>query len=123
MYTLPNDFDAAIFVGRRVETLTFSENTINLDFGGDERLLVTTESGVTYEFRDSNDIPVTRQEKIRPPETSLVRLVGKKVVSAAVRDNVNLQLQFENDDIVWFDGRSQQYEMYRVFAGARELVV
>lgn len=123
MYTLPNDFDATVFVGRRVEALTFSENTINLDFGGDERLLVTTESGVTYEFRDGNDVPVTRQEEVKLPETSLVRLVGKRVVSAAVGDNVNLQLQFENGDIVWFDGRSQQYEMYRIFVGARELVV
>lgn len=85
--------------------------------------MVIAESGITYEYLDNEGTRATLREEVKPLETSLVRLIGKKVISATVKDQACLLLQFENNDTVWFDGSSQHYEVYRIIIGSHELIV
>lgn len=124
MYELPSDFDALVFVGHCLESLTFTENTIQLNFGGDDKLFVTSESSIVYERFDTDDgVPEVRKEETKPSETHLARLVGREVTSAVVKGNFCLQLYFGNEGSLCFDGASKQYEMYRIVVGTRELIV
>jgi hypothetical protein len=53
MYTLPDDFDPSVFVGRKVGRLSFTSNTLVLSFDGD--ISVDVESEIRHEGHDERE--------------------------------------------------------------------
>lgn len=48
MYGLPSDFDASIFVGRELQQVSFTVNTVHLTFDGD--VAITLESSFVFQM-------------------------------------------------------------------------
>jgi hypothetical protein len=43
VYGLPKDFDGSMFIGRTVELISFSVNTIHISFDGDVSITIEIE--------------------------------------------------------------------------------
>ncbi|HLQ15028.1 MAG TPA: hypothetical protein VK256_04125 [Candidatus Eisenbacteria bacterium] len=118
MYGLPNDFDPQIFVGRRLETVTFAVNVIVLAFG--DQLTVTILGSLPYFPAGDVEIRVDR-----PPvsSTSLVSVVGRNVVAFDLKSPRELILEFEGRASITLLDDSDSYESYLIKTGKREIVV
>lgn len=118
MYGLPNDFDASVFVGRRIESVTFAENVIILAFS--EAVSVSISGTVLYQ--ESGD---TSRKRERPPiaHTSLVGAVGRAVEATELKSPQELILRLEGGFSVTLLDDSDAYECYLISLGDREIVV
>lgn len=121
MHGLPKGFDGMVFVGRCVEQVCFSQNTLHLDFGDD--LSITSESLVVHE-RVADGGPVWSERVSVPVETcGLMRLIGPSITHSRVVDDANLILEFEDGQILHIMDDSKTYESYRIRVGDREIFV
>ena len=118
MYGLPNDFEPNLFVGRRVESITFAENVVVLSFS--EELTVSISGTVLYQ--ESPDSTVKRE---RPPvsHTSLVGAVGRAVEGTELKSPQELILRLEGHFSVTLLDDSEAYECYMISMRDREIVV
>ena len=118
MYGLPLDFDHLIFVGRTLQQISFSANTIGFEFDGD--LSITLLSSFAHkrgdELLEKGDVPVI--------EAKLMQLAEKVVTSCEVVDNGRtLVLHFENGRSLYCYDDSDQYESFTITYGGREVFV
>jgi hypothetical protein len=118
MYGLPSDFDPHIFVGRRLEAITFAENVIVLAF--DEQLTVSVSGSVPYRGAADAELSVDTPPV---PTTTLVTLVGGVVAATDLRSPRELILQFEGGASATLLDDSDDYESYLINTGTREIVV
>jgi hypothetical protein len=118
MYGLPSDFDPDIFVGRELETISFAVNVVVLAFAN--RLTVSVSGSLPYRAPGEKEMAVNR-----PPvaQTSLVSLVGRRVVTCELKSSRELILRFEGDGSLTLLDDSETYESYIVSTGDREIIV
>ena len=120
MYGLPRNFDPTLFVGRTIELVSFTSNTVHLAFSGD-RCSLTIESsfehnpGVTGRERVHSEVPVV--------ESGLMRLVGRSVAIAEVEGEGTLFLRFDDGQTLRLFDDSEEYESYRIDCNGLEIVV
>lgn len=119
MHGLPRDFDPRDFVGKTVQSVGFSANTVDVGFETGES--ITTESPFEHTGPQINvcsgwhDVPVQCSE--------LMRVAGRTVVGAKVVGRGTLVLAFDDGQSLTFQEDDQPYESYRVIVGGREFIV
>ena len=118
MYGLPRDFDFSIFVGRSVELVSFTVNTVNLSF--DEDLSITI--GSSYEYQVDTRSPGEKRA-IPVQESTLMQLLGKTIEAAEACGRGTLVLHFEGGQIFKCFDDEPQYEAYTITNRGRETIV
>jgi hypothetical protein len=118
MYGLPADFDASVFVGRELEQITFTTNTIGLVFKGD--IVVTVESSLVFRAGESAE-PI----KESPPVESsgLMALLGRQVLLADTGADGSLTFHLSGGGTLALLDDSREYESYHILTPEREIVV
>lgn len=118
MYGLPADFDAAIFIGKELEQVSFTANTVRLAFAED--VAITLES--RFAFQTERTAALVVQE---PPvqASTLMALVGQTVGAAEATRSGTLRLEFAEGGVLVCHDDSTQYEAYRIRIGNQEIVV
>jgi hypothetical protein len=110
MYGLPKDFDTSFLLGKRLELVCFSENTVNLHF--DEGLLFTIESGYIYEVPKLGSVDEVLEIPVR--SSNIMRILGVAIVDALARSDGTLVVTFENGNKLTLFDPNAQYESYRI---------
>jgi hypothetical protein len=120
MYGLPTNFDASFFIGRTVQSVSYSVNTITVIF--DKQIVLTIESSYEYESLQSPDTP---KEVGTVPvfESRLMEIAGLTVVGANGEHNGTLSIEFSGNRFLRCFDDSKQFESYRIMVGPREIVV
>jgi hypothetical protein len=118
MYGLPDDFDSAVFVARRLESVTFAENVIVLTFSN--ALTVSISGTVCY--RESPDSP-ERRERPMAAQTSLIGAVGRAVEATELRSPRELIVRLERGFFVTLLDDSDAYECYLISLDGQEIIV
>ena len=119
MYGLPPDFDANVFVGRELERICFTANSVIFHF--DRNILIDTSydfahySGMEGKAEDIQQIPVS--------ESSVMQIIGHKVEHAEAERDGTLLLRFDNDKHLVFYDAGQQYEAYYIKIGDKTTIV
>lgn len=118
MYGLPPDFDPSIFIGRELQQVSFTANTVHLAFDTD--IAITLES--TFEFQLDKRTEVVKQS---PPVqvSSLMSLIGRQVCSASSNSDGTIILEFAGGGAFTCIDDSKQYESYHVWIHGNEIVV
>jgi Family of unknown function (DUF6188) len=118
MYGLPSDFDPSGFVGKALEQISFSANTIHLAF--EDGFSITLESSFAHKKGDE-----LLEEGVVPlSESRLMQLVAKIVVRGEVLDRGTLVLHFEEGRSLFCYDDSTTYESYRITRkGMDDLIV
>jgi len=118
MYGLPADFDASVFVGRELEQVCFSVNTIRFDFDGD--IAITATSSIVLTLSAG-----TEPEQQAPPVVAsrVMALVGRKVRSAQSHTDGTLRLCFEGGGSLTYRDDMKSYESYYIRIADKEIVV
>lgn len=119
MYGLPEDFDPTGFVGRSVEIVSFTANTVHLAFDGDYSL--TVESSFEHRSKGCSNQPARFEVPVR--DSGLMSLIGRPVVSAEVDKPGTLCLQFDDGQMFRCFDDSEEYESYKVNCGGTEIIV
>ena len=117
MYGLPDDFDPGVFVGRRLESITFAENVIVLTFSE----AVTVSIAGTVLYQEAADTP-QRRERPLTTHTGLVG-AGGAVESTELKSPRELILRLEKGFLVTLVDDSDEYESYLIALSDREIVV
>ena len=119
MYGLPSGFDASRFVGRSLEQISFSANTIHLSF--DEAVCITIESSFAHSTREH----VSHAERMSVPvsESRLMQLLGESIEFAEGAADGTLILRFTNGQALACFDDTPMYEAYRIRFGDEEIVV
>lgn len=118
MYGLPANFDSAVFVDRILESVTFATNAIHLDFG--DHTSVTALSHLTYSV--GQDLDLCR-DVVPVMDSSLMTLVGQRVVGAEVRLPGDLILRFDGGGMLTAEDDSAHYESYSLSTPTGEVFV
>lgn len=118
MYGLPPDFDASIFVGRELEQVSFSANTVHLTF--DDDIAITLESSFLFQT-DKTQTAVKQEPPVQ--SSSIMSLVGRRVCSARSTSDGTLTLQFTGDGTFTCVDDSEEYESYHIWFCGKEIVV
>ncbi len=118
MYGLPANFDAEVFVGKKLDLICYSTNTINISFEGDVSITLMG----SFIYRHSPYETVIKQ---CPPMSSsdMMRLVGKVVCYAEGRKDGTLTLRFDNGHILELLDDVKEYEAYIIRIGKRDIIV
>jgi hypothetical protein len=121
MYPLPDDFDGAMFLSQRLDSIAFAEYQVSLYFEGDTILQI---SG-TYALKLDGEV----KEKCSPGTdgvgpTYLPRLVGDIVCELLFdRSTGDLVLAFKKGGNLVVEGDAGPYEAYQILFDGREVVV
>ena len=119
MYGLPDGFDGSFFLDRVLEFVSFSANTLNLDF--DNSVSLTIES--SYEYKWADDVGAIESQQVPVSSSRLMGLIGGKVLSVGVEDGGTLVLNFDSGTVFrCFDDQSH-YESYRIAHGGEEIYI
>ena len=120
MYELPDDFDPTVFVGRTLERLSFTLNTLDLAFDGDVSIRVLGEvwhcgGDDRGQWYDGATLPVR--------VSRLMDLLGVAVIGGEIEDRSTLVLRFANGQTVRCVEDGDHYESYHLSIGEREIIV
>ena len=118
MYGLPKDFDTSIFLGKTIQAISFSANTI--DFMFDDALSITATGSFSHHIPGQNSDEV---ESIPVKNSKLMQLTEKSVVSAKVEGRGNLVLQFNDGQILRCIDDTPRYESYSITYHSKETFV
>ncbi len=118
MYGLPDDFDPDVFLGRRLESVTFAVNVVVLGFS--DQLTVSISGTVVYQ-----ESPDSGERREQPPavQTSLIAAVGRAVETTELKSPRELVLWLEKGFRLVLLDDSDMYECYLISLGDREIVV
>lgn len=117
MYGLPDSFEPSIFVGRVIEQMSFTPNTLFVGFDHDISITIMGE----FRYALGDQLHPTRQA-VPVANSSVMSLVGKRVRSADTTPNGTLTLHFDPGCLVLVDD-SPTYESYTLRLGEREIIV
>ena len=116
MYGLPDDFDGSVFVGRELEEVSFTVNTVHLAFEGEMSITITS--------RFFLQLGGDRVEQAVPVKSSsLMALLGRSVRLVNASPDGTLRLQFDSGDAVTCVDDSKMYESYQIHLNGREIIV
>ena len=118
MYGLPPDFDASVFIGRELEQVSFSANTVHLTF--DDDIAITLETSFLFQV-DKTKTAVKQKPPVQ--SSSIMSLVGRRVCSARSTSEGTLTLQFTGDGTFTCVDDSEEYESYHIWLCGKEVVV
>lgn len=119
MHGFPSGFEASRFVGRVLEEVAFSANTVHLSF--DASVSITIESSFAHwarqdaGLRNVTEVPVT--------ESRLMQLIDASVESAVAADDGTLTLNFSNGQSFECYDDTPMYEAYHIMFGDEEIHV
>jgi len=116
VYDFPADFDASDLVGREVELVSFTANTVVVAFEG---YAITLLGRYTHD-RDGVD---AERIDVPPQGSQLMRLVGTTIAAAAVEQDSTLVLRFSNGDRLKCLADTKQYECYWIQTPTRLVVI
>lgn len=118
MYGLPPDFDPSIFIGRELQQVSFTVNTIHLAFDGE--IGITLES--TFEIQtDAKSEPVRQAPPVQV--STLMSLIGRQVCAARSDGNGALMIEYEGGGRLTFIDDSREYESYHIWIRGKEIIV
>ena len=121
MYGLPDDFDPTVFVGRTLQRLTFTVNTLEFSFDGDVSIIAECE--VQHEGQDDRGVRWTDSSAVPIRQSRLMSLLENRIVSGAVERPGTLVLEFATGHTLRCVDDSDQYESYQLRIGADEIIV
>jgi hypothetical protein len=119
MYGLPKGFDAGFLVGRTLETVLFSENTVSFTFG--DRVSVTVTSALQHQLSSESDQP--NVQSVPLSESKLMQLPGHCVTQAKGEEEGTLVLVFDNGHVLKVFDNDPHYECYSINDGEHEIFV
>ncbi len=119
MYKLPKGFDGGFFIGRRLEFITFSENSVAFAF--DKDVSVTVESSLQHLYEASADSGVVQNVPLS--ESRLMQLLGKTVAAVKGDEKGTLTILFDNGQTLKVFDDQPQYESYSMNNGKHEIIV
>ena len=119
MYGLPSGFDTSRFVGRTLEQVSFSANTVHLTF--DEDVSITIESSLAH--WTGEDVDHSNRITIPVSESRLMQLVGESISSVDASADGTLTVWFSNGHAIACYDDTPMYEAYRLRFGDEEIVV
>ena len=108
MYGWPKDIDVSIvFVGREIDVILFTKNSITLYFDFDISVIITTDcTYTTSKTTERISFPVR--------ETSLISLIGYKIFKAELLQNKDLLLTFFDCSQLLINGNVKEFKCYSV---------
>jgi hypothetical protein len=113
MYGLPADYDASFFVGRELEGVFFSVNTIHFHFADAVSITLTG----SFVHRRTIDDPGETQT-VPVASSSLMTLTGKQVREARATPDGTLTLTFDDGQVLVCLDESGPYESYEIQNGS-----
>jgi hypothetical protein len=124
MYGLSRDLDLSFFVGKRLNFVTFSVNTIS--FGFDDRVSITLES--SYQHQQPGDIKnhaIGCVQSVPARDSGLMSLIDRIVVAATANEEESgtLSLVFDDGQVLKCFEKPVPYESYSFTDGEQEYVV
>ncbi len=122
MYGLSKDLDLSFFVGKRLDTVTFAEFVIHFNF--DDKVWITLESEFQHQLdQDVKHDHVGVVQSVPVTHSTLMRLVGHSVVSAAAEVGGTLALVFDDGQVLRCFELDVPYESYQFSDGTDDYVV
>jgi hypothetical protein len=121
MYALPDNFDAAVFVGRMLEQVSFTTNTVAFDF--DRGVSITVLGEVWHEGRDDRGDRWLDVNAVPVRQSRLMHLLGQEVASGSVDGRATLVLEFGSEHTLRLVADAAQYECYHLRIGDDLIVV
>ena len=118
MYGLPSNFDASIFVEHELEQICFSATNVTLHFG--DGVSISVLSAVAYSLSSTDPRQV---ESVPVSYSGLMRLIGKRVLSAESEVDGHVILRFSGGAELHLRDDSTNYESYSIRVGNREIIV
>ena len=119
MYGLPRGFDASRLVGRTLDFVTFTSNTVHFSFDGGAS--ITIEASFTHWIRGA--APSSQRLSVPVSESRLMQVVGAAVSAARATEDGTLVLDFTNGQSIAVHDDSPRYESYRMQLGDEEIIV
>ena len=120
MYGLPKDFDGSMFIGRTVELVSFSANTIHISF--DDHLSITITS--SFEHRLGTEEPTQDcVQRVPVEESRLMQLAERSVESVEANTDGTLTLHFNGGHLFRCFDDLPNYECYTITHGKKEIYV
>ncbi len=119
MYGLPEDFDGIFFVGRVLEVVSYTANSIALGFDGG--VSITIES--SFEYRHSIDEGEVERQHVPVASSSLMQLIGQPVEAVEAESGGTLTLRFNGGHVFRCFDDQRGYESYRIAHGNGEIFV
>jgi hypothetical protein len=118
MHGLPANFNGNVFVGKELELISFSVNTLYFSFG--KNLSITVESECVYSIPPEHTEYV---ETVPVSSSGLMQLLGKVVGVVTAESDGTLTLTFEDGSNLRCIEDSRQYESYHIRLGDIEIHV
>jgi hypothetical protein len=118
MYGLPKDFDASFLIGREVESICFAQYQVNFRFSDGVWIQI---EGAFKHFQQDDLIEVAEGFPIQ--QSSLMRMLGQKVVAVNFSVNGDINLTFSNGNKLFIAGECGPYEAYIICNGKKEIIV
>ncbi len=118
MYGLPINFNISVLVGKKLNLVCFSANTISLSFEEDVSITIMNSfiyRDKSYETSNKHSGPVS--------SSNLMCLVGKAISHAEGQKDGMLTLQFDNEHALVLLDDSREYESYIIKIGNKEIIV
>ncbi len=117
MYGIPSDFDPSIFIGRELQQVSFTVNTVHLTF--DDDIAITLDSSFVFQL-DRAEKEVKQAPPVRV--SSLMSLVGRQI-SASSCSSGSLTLEFTPGGTLTCIDDSKEFESYHIWIHGKEIVV
>jgi hypothetical protein len=121
VYRIPEDFDASVFVGATLATVTFGPFKVDLNFEGDEPLWIAVEG--SYEHSGPRSEGWTDEVRVPAGTSRLMQLTNHVVSKTARLDAERLRLDFDHGHALTLIDDSDQYESFQIEARGRLWVV
>jgi hypothetical protein len=119
MYGLPPQFDATFLMGRTLEAVSFTSNTVTLCFDND--ILITLLS--SFEYADLATLESSPRVRVPVKQSNLMELIDRQITSVEGDKLGTLTLEFDRGSMLRLFDDSSEYESYRIAHGAREIIV
>src|SRR5687768_12559376 len=118
MYGLPEDFDTGVFVGARLDSMTFYEYIVLFSFErGDDSLRVGVESSFSF-------TPPGARVHVPVKDTDAMRHVGRVVTGAHGEIDGTLVLDLEDGTVMRIYDHGMPFESYSVYLpDGRQIIV
>lgn len=119
MYKLPKDFDASFFVGKSLDFLTFSQNSVAMVFS--ESVCITVESSLQHKTgTEATDEPI---QHLPLHDSQLTQLLGRSVTQAFGQEDGTLTIIFDNGHVLNIFDDQESYESYSIMDGKRTIYI
>ena len=118
MHGIPVGLDLSPFVGTKLDSVCFSENTVHFQFGPTCSITVDA----SYEYRLGSDL-ASVPEVVPPTTTSVMIMVGAVVLNVEQQGKGTLVLNLDNGRQLKVIEEVVPYESYRFVLRGEEVFV